>query len=346
MQRLLKLLCVLLVKSICSRRDLLLENLALRQQLAVMTRRRPQPRFGASDRLFWVMLRKFWPGWKQALILVQPETVVRWHRAGFKAYWTWLSRHRSQPGRKRISAELRELIFRLVAENSTWGAPRIHGELTMLGFDVSERTVLRWMRRAPRSPEPAKRWAAFMNNHREAIAAMDFFTVPTLTFGVLYCFFVTAHDRRRILHWEVTRHPRSAWVTQQLREAFPYDSSPKYLIFDRATNFNTEVVETIKMLGIEPKRTSFRSPWQNGIAERWVGNCRRDLLDHVIVLNERHLKRLMNEYVRYYHEDRTHLALAKGTPTGRQAEENSGESCRIVSMPKLGGLHHRYDLAA
>jgi putative transposase len=346
MQRLLKLLLVLLVESVSSRRDLLLENLALRQQLAVLRQRRPQPRFAASDRLFWMALKRFWSGWKQTLILVQPETVVRWHRAGFKMYWAWLSRHRTCPGRKRISAELRELIFRMVTENPTWGAPRIHGELAMLGFDVSERTVLRWMRRAPRNPEPADRWMAFLSNHREAIAAMDFFTVPTLTFGVLYCFFVIAHDRRRILHWSITRHPSSAWVTQQLREAFPYDSSPKYLIFDRATNFNQEVISTVKTLGIEPKQTSFRSPWQNGVAERWVGSCRRDLLDHVIVLNQCHLKRLMNEYVRYYHDDRTHLALAKGTPACRQAEENSGKICRIVSMPRLGGLHHRYDVAA
>jgi putative transposase len=175
---------------------------------------------------------------------------------------------------------------------------------------------------------------------------MDFFTVPTLTFGILYCFFVIAHDRRRILHCSITKHPSSSWVTQQLREAFPYDSSPKYLIFDRATNFNQEVISTVKTLGIEPKRTSFRSPWQNGVAERRVGNCRRDLLDHVIVLNERHLRRLMKEYVRYYHDDRTHLALANGTPTGRQAEETHDSSRWIVSMPRLGGLHHRYDLAA
>jgi len=242
--------------------------------------------------------------------------------------------------------ELRQLIFRMVAENPTWGAPRIHGELMMLGFEISERTVLRWMRRAPRNPEPAKRWATFLSNHREAIAAMDFFTVPTLTFGVLYCVFVISHDRRRILHWGVTQHPRSAWVVHQLREAFPYDTSPQYLIFDRATNFDGEVIETIKTLGIEPKRTSFRSPWQNGIAERWVGNCRRDLLDHVIILNQRHLKRLMNEYVRYYHEDRTHLALAKGTPAGRKAGTNSVADSKVVSMPRLGGLHNRYDLAA
>jgi hypothetical protein len=230
-------------------------------------------------------------GWRQTLVLVKPETVVRWHRAGFKLYWTWLSRRRVGAGRKCVSRQLRDLIFLMVDENPTWGAPRIHGELKVLGFDISERTVLRWMRKAPRNPEPAKRWAAFLSNHREAIAAMDFFTVPTLTFDILYCFFVIAHDRRRILHCNVTKHPNSTWVVQQLREAFPYDSAPGYLIFDRGSNFDNEVVTAIKNFGIAPKRTSFRSPWQNGIAERWVGNCRRDLLDHVIVLNERHLKR-------------------------------------------------------
>jgi transposase InsO family protein len=171
----------------------------------------------------------------------------------------------------------------------------------MLGFDVSERTVLRWMRKAPRNPEPAKRWAAFLINHRDVIAAMDFLTVPTLTFGILYCFFVIAHDRRRILHCNVTKRPTSGWVIQQLREAFPFGSAPDYLLFDRGPQFNYEVIDTLKSFGIQPKRTSFRSPWQNGIAERWVGNCRRDPLDHVIVLNERHLKRPMFEYVDYYH---------------------------------------------
>jgi transposase InsO family protein len=234
----------------------------------------------------------------------------------------------------------------MVAENRTWGAPRIHSELKMLGFDISERTVLRWMRRAPRDPEPAKRWTAFLQNHREVIAAMDLFTVPTLAFGVLYCFFVIAHDRRRILHFNVTRHPTSAWVTQQLREAFPYDSAPRYLIFDRGANFNEEVIGAVKSFGIEPKRTSFRSPWQNGVAERWVGACRRDLLDHVIVLNARRLKRLMNEYVRYYHEDRTHLGLNKQTPAGRKTVKGTPMHTKVIATPKLGGLHHRYDLAA
>jgi putative transposase len=226
MLRILRFVSAISVRLFRSRRDLLLENLALRQQLAVLRARHPQPRFSTPDRLFWVVLRRVWSGWKRALILVQPETVVRWHRAGFKIYWAWISRHRSRAGRKCISRELRELIFRMVSENSTWGAPRIHGELKMLGFDISERTVLHWMRKAPRNPEPAKRWSAFLHNHREAIAAMDFFTVPTLAFDVLYCFFVISHGRRLILQCNVTKHPTSAWVIQQLRETFPYDSAP------------------------------------------------------------------------------------------------------------------------
>jgi putative transposase len=333
------------VRSLRSRRHLLLENLALRQQLAVLARRRPQPRFSAPDKLFWIVLCRLWPGWRKALILVQPDSVVRWHRSGFKLYWKWLSRNRKRSERKCVSREVRELIFRMVLENKTWGAPRIHGELKMLGYDVSERSVLRWMRKAPRDPEPAKQWTTFLNNHREAIAAMDFYTLPKLRFGVLYCFFVIAPERRRILHWNVTKQPTSAWVVQQLREAFPYDSAPGYLIFDRGTNFNEEVIDTVKSFGIQPKRTSFRSPWQNGVAERWIENCRRELLDHVIVLNRRHLKCLINEYVRYYHEDRTHLGLDKQTPAARNAGKTSSSN-KVVSILRLGGLHHRYNLAA
>src|ERR1700737_4615669 len=194
------------------RRNLLLENLVLRQQLAVLKRRHPRPRLAAFDKLFWVVARRFWSGWKQALIIVSPETVVRWHRSGFALYWRAVSRFRRVVGRKRISKEVRDLIFQMVAENPTWGAPRIHGELLMLGFIVSERTISRWMKRAPRDPEPAKRWLAFLRNHREAIAAMDFFTVPTLRFGVLYCFFVMGHERRKILHFNVTRNPHALWV--------------------------------------------------------------------------------------------------------------------------------------
>src|SRR5712692_4793215 len=326
-----------------ARQSLLLENLALRQQLVVLKRRHPRPRLATFDKFFWVLVQGFWSDWKQALIIVNPETVVRWHRSGFALYWRALSRARRVFGRKRISKEIRDLIFRMVAENPTWGAPRIHGELLMLGFEVSERTISRWMRRAPRDPEPAKRWLTFLRNHREALAAMDFFTVPTFTFGVLYCFFVISHDRRRVLHFNVTQHPTSTWIVQQLREAFPYGWTPNFLIFDRDAKYGLEVPVAVRSMAIRPIRTSFGSPWQNGAAERWVESCRRDLLDHVIALNESHLKRLLSEYVHYYHEDRTHLGLGKETPGGRLRSVSSGQ---VIGRARLGGLHHRYDRAA
>ncbi len=326
-----------------ARRSLILENLVLRQQLVALKRRRPRPRLVVFDKIFWVLARRFWSGWKQALIVVSPETVVRWHRLGFMLYWRVISKARRVVGRKRISKEVRDLIFRMAAENPTWGAPRIHGELLMLGFDVSERTISRWMRRVPRNPEPAKRWLAFLRNHREAITAMDFFTVPTITFGVLYGFFIISHDRRRIVHFNVTKHPTSLWVIQQLREAFPFESAPRFLIFDRDCKYGAEVPAAVRSLGIKPVRTSFESPWQNGVAERWVESCRRDLLDHVIAVNERHLKRLLSEYVHYFHEDRTHLGLGKETPGGRIRSKASG---RVNVQDRLGGLHHRYDRAA
>jgi len=326
-----------------SRRRLLLENLALRQQLAALKRRHPRPRLAAFDKLFWVLARRIWFGWKQALIVVSPETVVRWHRSGFAVYWRAISKARRMVGRRRISKQVQDLIFRMVSENPTWGAPRIHGELLMLGFNISERTISRWMRRAPRDPEPAKRWLAFLRNHRETIAAMDFFTVPTIRFDLLYCFFVLSHGRRRVLHFNVTRHPTSSWIVQQLREAFPYKSVPQFLIFDRDGKYGLEVPIAVRSMAIRPIRTSFRSPWQNGIAERWVESCRRDLLDHVIVLNELHLKRLLSDYVRYYHDDRTHLGLDKETPGGRL---RSGSNGQVSGCARLGGLHHRYDRAA
>jgi transposase InsO family protein len=186
----------------------------------------------------------------------------------------------------------------------------------------------------------------FLRNHREAIAAMDFFTVSTLTFGVLYCFFVISHDRRKILRFNVTGNPNALWVMQQMREAWPYAPAHRFLLFDHDSKFGSDVVSVAKALGSQPVRTAFRSPWQNGVAERWVGSCRRDLLDHVIILNERHLKRLMSEYVRYYHEDRTHLGLAKDTPAGRPAAIRTAVRTRIQSVPRLGGLHHRYSVAA
>ncbi len=334
---------VMLSRLFRRRRTLLLENFALRQQLVALKRRHPRPSLSLFDKLFWVITRRVWSGWKKVLIVVTPETVTRWHRAGFRMYSRLISRVRRQVGRKQTPKEVRELIFRMVVENPTWGAPRIHGELRMLGFELSERTISRWMKRAPRDPDRVKRWLTFLRNHREAIAAMDFFTVPTITFGVLYCFFVISHDRRRILHVNVTKHPTSGWITQQLREAFPFETSLKYLIFDRDRKFGFEVIAAVKATRIIPRRTSFRSPWQNGIAERWLGSCRRDLLDQIVALNERHLKRLLSEYVRYHHEDRTHLGLEKETPDGRIRSVASGQ---VLSHERLGGLHHRYDRAA
>jgi putative transposase len=343
MLRLLWLCFESLVRLFRAQPSLLLENLALRQQLAVLKRRQPRPRLRAFDRLFWVVARRIWPGWKQSLIIVTPETVVRWHRAGFRLYWRFISKVKGRVGRKQTPKEVRDLILRIVAENPTWGAPRIHGELLMLGYDVSERTVSRWMKRAPKASDPARRWLAFLHNHREAIAAMDFFTVPTLTFRVLYCFFVIHHGRRRIVHFNVTQHPTSQWVVQQLREAFPFGSAPQYVIFDRDAKYGSEVSKAVRSLKVEPVRTSCESPWQNGVAERWVESCRRDLLDQMIALNERHLKRLLSDYVNYYHEDRTHLGLGKGKPNCRHRTMPSG---RVISHERVGGLHHRYDRAA
>ena len=308
-----------LIRIFRSRRNLLLENLALRQQLTVLKRKHPKPKLRMLDILFWVVTRRFWSGWKQSLIVVTPETVVRWHRAGFRLYWSFISKVRKQVGRNGLSNEVKDLIFRMVAENPTWGGPRIHGELLMLGFDVSERSISRWMKRAPRDPEPGRRWLAFLRNHREAIAAMDFFTVPTVTFSLLYCFFVIGHDRRRVLHLNVTCHPTSSWIVQQLREAFPYQSAPKFLIFDHDAKYGLEVPAAIRSMSITCLQTSVRSPWQNGVAERWVGSCRRDLLDHVIALNERHLRRLLAQYVSYYYDDRTHLGLVRRPLVGESA---------------------------
>jgi len=250
MSRLFCLLFGLLVRVFRSRRSLLLENLVLRQQLTVLKRKHLKPKVRVLDKLFWVVALRFWSGWKQSLILVTPETLIRWHRTGFRLYWSFISRARKRVGRKRLPKEVRDLIFRMIAENPAWGAPRIHGELLMLGFDVSERSISRWMKRAPRDPEPSRRWLAFLRNHREGIAAMDFFTVPTVTFSLLYCFFIIDHDRRRVLHFSVTRRPTSAWIVQQLREAFPYQSAPKFLIFDHDAKYGWEVPVVVRSMGI------------------------------------------------------------------------------------------------
>lgn len=230
----------------------------------------------------------------------------------------------------------------MAEENPTWGAPRIHGELLKLGFEISESTVSRYLGHGTSPPDSSQRWLTFLKNHREAIAAMDFFTVPTATFRALYCFFVISHGRRKILHFNVTEHPTSAWIVQQLREVFPEDRAPQYLVLDRDSKFKGDVAAMLEYLGSELIRTAYRSPWQNGVAERWVGSCRRELLDHVIVLNESHLRRLVRDYLEYYHDDRIHDALKKETPTLRVVERRPRGTAKVVSAPRVGGLHHRY----
>jgi transposase InsO family protein len=323
-----------------SRSELAIENLALRQQLAVLKAKGSRPRLNLLDRVFWISLRRLWPKWADALIIVKPETVVRWHRAGFKAFWRWKSR---RLGRPTTEPEIRELIRRMASENLTWGAPRIHAELQKLGFTVSERTVSRYMPKRPAEPEVIERWKAFLRNHRECIAAMDFFTVPTVTFQVLYVLVFICHARRQILHFNVSAYPGTEWIIQQLREAFPYDTAPRYFIFDRDSKFGKSVVTAMKAMGIKPSRTAFRSPWQNGVVEWWIGSVRRELLNHVVILNEPHLRRLLTSYVTYYHADRTDLGLQKDTPLGRSMTPKPSQKAKLVSLPRVGGLHHRYE---
>jgi hypothetical protein len=327
-----------------SRNSLGLEIVALRQQLYVLKRKHPRSRLSVGDQVFWVFLRRVWSRWAEVLVIVKPDTVARWHRAGFRLYWRWLSR-RKKRGRPRVGAEIRQLIERMAKENPRWGAPRIHGELLKLGLDVCERTVSRYLSRVGRREDARKLWLVFLRNHREVIAAMDFFTVPTATFRVLYCFFVISHNRRRILHFNSTLHPTNFWIGQQLREAFPEDTAPRYLILDRDRKYEGEATEVLRSLSCELIRTAYQSPWQNGVAERWAGSCRRDLLDHVIVFNEAHLKRIVGEYLGYYHEDRIHDSLDKDTPITRPIERSTAARSRVVGMPRVGGLHHRYTWA-
>ena len=326
-----------------SRHSLALEAVALRQQLAVYKRKHPRPKLRSSDRLFWLVLRSISNRWSEALILVKPETVVAWHRAGYRLFWRWRSRP-LRAGRPKVAKEVRNLIRRMKTENPTWGAPRIHGELLLLGFDVSEPTVSRYLQQLKRTPQEskAKQWLVFLNNHREVLAALDFFTIPSLSFRTFYCFFAIEHHRRRILQFNVTLHPTSDWIVQQLREAFPLPCRSQYVLFDHDAKFGNAVLNFLQSSGLKPLRTSVCSPWQNGTAERWVGSARRELFDRIIPLNEYHLRRLGREYVAYYHDDRTHIGLNKATPSHRPTEQRPLEKSHICSVPRLGGLHHRY----
>jgi putative transposase len=334
MLRIIKCLVGMLFAASRSRADMALEILSLKD------RGPRRPRLTRWDRILWVFLSKVCPVWSQLLVIVKPETVVRWHRHAFRAFWRWKSL-RGKPGRPRIDAELRNLIRQMAAEN-LWRAPRIHKELIRLGFEVSERTVARVMPKLAPSPAARQSWQMFLRNHRHAIAAMDLFVVPTITFRLVYGFFVIHHDRRRILHANVTEHPTASWVSQQLREAFPWEAAASYLVCDNDTIFSAEVRGAIDSMGMKIKRTAFRSPWQNSVAERWIGCLRQALLHHVIVFSEEHLRRLVRDYVVYHNADRLHCALDGDAPHVRPIERRPSPTAKVIAVPRLGGLHHRY----
>jgi transposase InsO family protein len=319
-----------------TRRQLAIEILALRHQLGVLQRSVKRPRLSSADRGLWVLLSRTWVHWSDALIIVKPATVIGWHRAGFRWYWAW--RSRAKGGRPALDPEVRALIRRMATAN-LWGAPRIHGELLKLGIQVSEATVSKYMLRRRKPPSPT--WRAFLDNHVRELVSMDFFTVPTVCFHVLFVFVVLAHDRRRILGINVTPHPSAAWTANQIVQAFPWDTAPRYLLRDRDKIYGTSFRKRVRDLGIEEVIIARRSPWQSPYVERVIGTLRRELLDHVIVLSERHLHRVLRTYVAdYYHSSRTHLSLDKDSPEPRTVEPP--EMGEVLELPVVGGLHHRY----
>jgi putative transposase len=324
-----------------SRAALQLEILALRHQMQVLQRARPRRlRLAKADRWLWVVLSRVWTEWRTALRIVKPETVIAWHRQGFRLWWAWKSRRRI--GRPRVPAEVRSLIRTMAQANPRWGAPRIHGELLKLGIDVSQATVAKYVGR--RHPPPSQTWRTFLRNHVSQIVAADFFVVPTATCRLLVVLVLLAHDRRRIRHVAVTAHPTAAWTAQQLREAFPWDQAPRYLLHDRDHAF--ERLETTALaMGIEEVLTAPRSPWQNAFVERFIGSVRRECLDHVIVFNEAGLLRLVTLYRAYYERSRTHLSLDKDAPIPRPVTPAS-DGVAVVAIPEVGGLHHRYERRA
>jgi putative transposase len=313
-------------------------ELALRQQLATYAHTNSKPKLTPLDRTFWIALLRFWPRWKEVLVIVKPDTVVRWHRKGFRLYWRWISKR--GPGRPPIPEELRTLIRQLACENN-WRARKIHAELGKLGFSVSLATVSRHLPKQSPDRGTQQRWLTFLRNHKDGITARDFFVVPTVRFHLLYVWFVIDHGRRRIIHFNVTPNPAARWVVQQLRESFPDYSAPRFLIYDNDSIFSNEVSRTIKSLGITPKRTAYRSPWQNGTAERWVGSCKCEILDHVIVFDQDHLRRLLRDYVSHYNTERVHTVI-RDAPDGRTIQTRPSSDAKVIGLPRVGGLHRRY----
>jgi transposase InsO family protein len=331
----LSLLAHVLASPFKTRARLEAEIVVLRHQLNLLRRRAPpKPRLTAADRLLFVWLCRLFPSVLNALAIVQPETVLRWHRAGFRWYWRW--RSRSRGGRPKVAIELRSLIRRMSLENRLWGAPRIHGELLKLGYDVAQSTVAKYMAR--RRPESSQTWKTFLRNHAAGIAAMDFLVVPTIGFRLLFVLVILRHQRRRLISLSVTRNPTAEWIAQQITEAFPWDQAPDYLIRDRDACYGHAVTKRLAAMGIRDHPTAPRSPWQNGHAERLIGSIRRDCLDHVVVFGEAHLRRILAAYATYYNDVRTHLALDKDAPLRRPIQRVG----QIAAWPILGGLHHEY----
>ena len=311
------------------------ENAALRHQVIVLRRNvRGRVRLTNSDRWFFVQLYRWFPSILTVLTIIQPETLVRWHRAGFRRYWLWQSRSRG--GRPQIETDLRALIRRMSIENPLWGAPRIHGELLKLGFEVAQSSVAKYM--VKRHGSPNQGWRTFLHNHAPDIAAMDLFVVPTIGFDLLYAFLIVRLGRRDLVWINVTTNPTAEWIARQLNEAFPWDEAPRYLIRDRDRIYGNIVTSRMRAMGIRDKPTAPASPWQNGFAERLIGSIRRECVNHFIILGEAHLRRILRAYTRYYNDIRTHRSLDKDAPVSRSVQRNG----IISSRPILGGLHHHY----
>ena len=331
---LIKLLLVARTK-LKSRARLEAENIVLRQQVIVLSRKtRSRARLRNIDRLIFVRLCRLFPSILNAITVVKPETVIRWHRRGFQAYWRWKSRRHG--GRPRIQREIRDLIRRMNKENPLWGAPRIHSELLMLGIEVAESTVARYM---TKSQGPASQgWKTFVRNHAAGIASIDLFVVRTISFNLLYGLVILHHARRRLVSVRVTSNPTAEWIAGQVTDAFPWDEAPRHLIRDRDRAYGPTYSRRVCAMGIRDRPTAPGSPWQNGYVERLIGSIRRESLDHLIVFGEAHLRDVLKEYASYYNKVRPHLSLDKDAPDSRRTQKIG----RIAAIPILGGLHHLY----
>ncbi len=335
MRDLVRLVVWMVVDLMRSRATLEAEILTLRQQINVLRRTAPKKlSFCTVDRLIFVGLYQLFPKICDVLAIVKPDTIVRWHHAGFRSYWRWKSRPRG--GRPTVPLEVRRLIREMSITNPLWGAPRIHGELLKLGIDIGQTSVAKYM--AKRRRPTSQGWKTFLRNHADGIAAMDLFVVPTISFRFLYGLLIVGHDRRHILWFGVTSHPTAEWIANQLTEACGWEQVPRYLIRDRDRVYGEIFIRRLRSMGIRDRPTSPRSPWQNGFAERLIGSIRRECLDHVVVFGERHLRHVLLSYMNYYNETRTHLSLDKDAPVPRAVERAGHINC----WPVLGGLHHQY----